>query len=148
MQMIEWAREHDLFIVSGSDMFAENAPIAKKNITVEVEFGFTPFEALRHATGNAGKVLEMSGPARNPYREGPLGVIAEGAYADILLWSSDPTKDIMVLEDESKLGMIMKGGELYKNTLVSDTDPTYRPAPTMRISPTNPEFVQRNGCCI
>ncbi len=148
LQMIEWARKHNLFIVSGSDMFAENAPIAKKNITVEVDFGFTAFEALRHATGNAGKVLEMSGPARNPYREGPLGVIAEGAYADILLWSSDPTKDITVLEDESKLGLIMKGGELYKNILVSDTDPAHRPAPQMRISPDNPEFTQRNACCI
>jgi imidazolonepropionase-like amidohydrolase len=148
MQMIEWARQHNVFITSGSDMFAENTPISKKNITVEVQFGFTAFEALQHATGNAGKVLEMSGPARNPYREGPLGVIAEGAYADILLWTSDPTKDIMVLEDERKLGLIMKGGELYKNTLVSDTDPTYRPAPTMRISPASPEFVQRNGCCI
>lgn len=118
------------------------------NIAVEVDlFGFTAVEALRHATGNAGKVLEMSGPARNPYREGPLGVIAEGAYADLLLWSSDPTKDITVLEDESKLGLIMKGGELYKNTLVSDTDPTYRPAPIMRISPSSPQFVQQNGCC-
>jgi imidazolonepropionase-like amidohydrolase len=148
VQMIEWAREHNLFIVSGSDMFAENAPIAKKNITVEVDLGFTPFEALRHATGNAGKVLEMSGPARNPYREGPLGVIADGAYADILLWSSDPTKDIKVLEDESKLGLIMKGGELYKNILVGDTDPTHRPAPRMRISPDDPEFSHRAGCCV
>ena len=148
MQMIEWAREHNVFIVSGSDMFAENTHISKKNITCEVQFGFTATEALRHATGNASKVLEMSGPARNPYREGPLGIIAEGAYADLLLWTSDPTKDIMVLEDESKLGLVMKGGELYKNTLVNDTDPTYRPAPTMRISPSSPEFVQRSGCCI
>jgi len=148
LQMIEWARKHNLFIVSGSDMFAENTHIVKKNITVETMFGFTAIEALRHATGNAGKVLEMSGPARNPYRDGPLGVIAEGAYADLLLWTGDPTKDIMVLEDESQLGLIMKGGELYKNTLVSDNDSTYRPAPTMRVSPASPEFVQRNGCCI
>jgi imidazolonepropionase-like amidohydrolase len=149
LQMVEWAKQHGVFMISGSDMFAENWPIAKKNITIEVDlFGFTAVEALRHATGNAGKVLEMSGPARNPYRDGPLGVIAEGAYADLLLWAEDPTKDIMVLEDEAKLGLIMKGGELYKNTLVSDTDPTYRPAPTMRVSPTNPELVQRNGCCI
>jgi len=148
MQMIEWARKHKLFIISGSDMFAENTHISKKNITCETQFGFSAVEALRHVNGNAGKVLEMSGPARNPYRDGPLGVVAEGAYADLLLWAEDPTKDIMVLEDESKPGLIMKGGELYKNTLVSDTDPTYRPAPTMRISPTNPEFIQRSGCCI
>jgi imidazolonepropionase-like amidohydrolase len=117
LQMVKWAREHDLFIISGSDMFAEQWPITKKNITIE------------------GKVLAMSGPARNPYREGPLGVIQEGAYADILLWNGDPTEDISIIEDEDKLQLIMKDGELYKNTTVSTADPTYRPAPEMRITP-------------
>jgi imidazolonepropionase-like amidohydrolase len=148
LQMVEWAKKHGLFIVTGSDMFAENWPIAKKNITIEVEmFGFTPTEALRHSTGNAGEVLAMSGPARNPYREGPIGVIAPGAYADMLLWDGDPTKDIMVLEDEDKLRLIMKDGELYKNTTVSDTDSTYRPAPTMRISPSDVESGNHGMCC-
>lgn len=134
--MVEYARKHDVFIVSGSDMFAEQWPITKKNITVEVDlFGFTPYEALLHATGNAGKVLEMSGPARNPYRDGPLGVIQEGAYADILLWDGNPLEDIMVIEDESKLSLIMKDGDLYKNTTVPTEDPVYRPAPEMRIRP-------------
>lgn len=136
LQMVKWARKHGVFIVSGSDMFAEQWAISKKNITIEVElFEFTPVEALRHATGNAGKVLAMSGPARNPYRDGPIGVIKEGAYADILLWANDPTKDIKVIEDEVKLQLIMKDGELYKNTTVKTTDPTYRPAPEMRIKP-------------
>jgi imidazolonepropionase-like amidohydrolase len=136
IQMVKWARKHNLFIVSGSDMFAEQWPISKKNITIEVElFEFTPVEALRHATGNAGKVLEMSGPARNPYRDGPLGVIQEGAYADILLWDGDPTQDIMIIEDEEKLDIIMKDGEIFKNTVVDNTDPSYRPAPDVRIKP-------------
>ena len=136
IQMVKWARKHNLFIVSGSDMFAEQWPISKKNITIEVElFEFTPVEALRHATGNAGKVLEMSGPARNPYRDGPLGVIQEGAYADILLWDGDPTQDIMIIEDEEKLDIIMKDGEIFKNTVVDNTDPSYRPAPNARIKP-------------
>ena len=136
LQMVKWARKHKVFIVSGSDMFAEQWPNAKKNITVEVElFEFSPIEALQHATGNAGKVLAMSGPARTPYRDGPIGVIKEGAYADILLWGDDPTKDIKVIEDEDKLQLIMKDGELFKNTTVSTTDPTYRPAPEMRVTP-------------
>jgi len=136
LKMVEWAKKHDVFIISGSDMFAEQWPISKKNITIEVElFGFTPFEALKHATGNASVVLEMSGPARNPYREGPLGVIKKGAYADILLWSDDPTKNIKVIEDEEKLDFIMKNGEIYKNTLVDHKAPSYRPAPDSRIKP-------------
>jgi len=136
LQMVKWARKHGIFIISGSDMFAENWPITKKNITIEVElFEFTPVEALRHATGNAGKVLAMSGPARNPYRDGPLGVIEEGAYADILLWRGDPTQDIKIIEDEDKLQLIMKDGEIFKNIVVEQSDPTYRPAPEMRVIP-------------
>ena len=118
LQMVKWAKKHKLFIISGSDMFAEQWPITKKNITIEVElFEFTPYEALLHATGNAGVVLAMSGPARNPYRDGPLGVIEEGAYADVLLWSGDPLQDIKLIEDEEKLKLIMKDGKIYKNTL-------------------------------
>jgi len=136
LQMVKWAKQHDVFIISGSDMFAEQWPITKKNITIEVElFEFSPVEALRHATGNAGKVLAMSGPARNPYRDGPLGVIQEGAYADILLWNGDPTNNIKIIEDEHKLQLIMKDGEIFKNTAVPESDPVYRPAPTMRIRP-------------
>lgn len=136
IQMVEWARKHGVFIISGSDMFAENWPIVKKNITIEVElFDFTPVEALRHATGNAAKVLAMSGPARNPYRDGSLGVIEEGAYADILIWNGDPTQDIKIIEDEDKLQLIMKDGEIFKNTVVPDSAPTYRAAPKMRVTP-------------
>ena len=134
--MVKWARKHKLFIVSGSDMFAENWPIAKKNLTIEVElFEFTPYEALLHATGNAGKVLAMSGPARNPYREGPLGVIEKGAYADLLIWSGNPLEDIKIIEDESKLKLIVKDGVIYKNTTVPATDKLFRPAPEHGITP-------------
>lgn len=43
LQMVEWAREHEVFIISGSDMFAEQWPISKQNITIEVDlFGCTP----------------------------------------------------------------------------------------------------------
>ena len=39
---------------------------------------------LKQLTSTAGEMLALSGP-RNPYRDGKLGVIEEGAYADILL---------------------------------------------------------------
>ena len=136
IQMVEWAKKHKVFIISGSDMFAENWPITKKNITIEVElFKFTPYEALLHATGNAGKVLAMSGPARNPYREGPLGVVKEGAYADVLIWNGNPLENIKIIEDESKLKLIVKDGMIYKNTTVPAGDKQYRPAPEYGITP-------------
>lgn len=41
-------------------------------------------ENMRQNTSNAGKWLAEIGP-KNPNKEGPLGVIAEGAYADLIL---------------------------------------------------------------
>ena len=115
--MIEWAKKHNVFIVSGGDMFAENTSIAKKNLTIEAEFGFEPWEIMQHATYNAGKVLAMSGPARSPYIEGPLGVIEVGAYADIIIWEKSPLDDINNLLPNENLKVIMKDGEFIKNTL-------------------------------
>ncbi|HXH85234.1 MAG TPA: amidohydrolase family protein, partial [Nitrospira sp.] len=56
---------------------------------------FTPAEVLRQATSSSGELLALSGP-RNPY-PGKLGVIEEGAYADLLLINGDPTGDISIL---------------------------------------------------
>ena len=62
-------------------------------------------------------LLEMTGP-RNPYVDGPLGVIAEGAYADILLVNGDPTEDVAVFSDwENSIDLVMKDGVIYRNEL-------------------------------
>ncbi len=116
-QMIEWARKHKLFIISGGDMFAENSPIAIKNLTIEKTLGFENWEIMQHATYNAGKVLAMSGPARNPYREGPIGVIEAGAYADVLIWEKSPLDDIDNLEVKGNIKLMVQDGKVLKNTL-------------------------------
>ena len=52
------------------------------------------------------------------YREGPLGVIKEGAYADLLIVDGNPLEDITILaEPDKNLSLIMKDGKIYKNTL-------------------------------
>ncbi|MGI9199815.1 MAG: amidohydrolase family protein, partial [Woeseiaceae bacterium] len=55
---------------------------------------------------------------RNPYPLA-LGVIKEGAYADILLVDGNPLDDISLLSEdyEESLRIIMKDGVIYKNTL-------------------------------
>jgi imidazolonepropionase-like amidohydrolase len=74
------------------------------------------FDALRMATGDAGRLLEMSGE-RAPY-PGKLGVIAEGALADILVWDGDPGTDLDFLADpDTNLRLGMKGGRVFKETL-------------------------------
>lgn len=78
---------------------------------------FSPLEILRQATSGAAELLELSGK-RNPYRQGKLGVIEEGAYADLLLVDGDPLADITVFsEPEKNLRLIVKNGIVYKNTL-------------------------------
>jgi imidazolonepropionase-like amidohydrolase len=117
IQMIKWAKKHNVFIVSGGDMFAEMTPFAKKNITQESQFGWEPWEILQHATYNAGKVLAMSGPARSPYRDGPLGVIEVGAYADMIIWEKSPLDDIENVLPNENIKVLMKDGEVIKNSL-------------------------------
>ena len=86
------------------------------------EFGyrlrwFTSLEILKQATSHNAKLLELTGP-RNPYQEGPLGVIQEGAYADLLIVDGNPLENILVLENyEKNIQLIMKDGIVYKNTL-------------------------------
>ena len=67
-----------------------------------VEFGMTPMQAIQSATSRAAELLGMSGK---------LGVIAPGAYADIVAVTGDPLKDIKVLE---KVGFVMKDGKVFK----------------------------------
>ncbi len=77
---------------------------------------FTPAEILRQATANSAELLAMSGP-RNPY-PGKLGVIENGAYADLLLINGNPLEDISILTDpEKNLALIMKDGKIFKNII-------------------------------
>lgn len=117
LQMIEWAKKYNVKIISGSDMFAENTPNAKLNITIEKTFGWEPWQILQHNTYNAGQVLKMSGPARTPYREGAIGVIEVGAYADIIIWEKSPLEDIENVIPNDNIKILIKDGEVLKNIL-------------------------------
>lgn len=78
---------------------------------------FTAYEILKQATSNNAELFERSGK-RHPYQQGPLGVIQEGAYADIVVVNGNPLKDIKLLANpEENLTIIMKDGKVYKNTL-------------------------------
>ena len=69
------------------------------------------------ATAVNGELLALSGE-RNPYPK-KLGVIEEGAYADLLLIDGNPLKDIKLMENPAKhFLIIMKDGKIYKDILV------------------------------
>ena len=108
-QMIGWAFEHDLLIVTGGDMFgkayvgrqADNLRIIPKEID-----GVTPYQVLKTATSDAATVLSWSG-GMNPYKYGTLGTIAEGGYADIILVDGNPLENLSALGD---VVMVVKDG--------------------------------------
>jgi imidazolonepropionase-like amidohydrolase len=66
-------------------------------------YGFTPAEALVSATKLGGELMDL-----------PLGQVREGWLADLLLVDGDPTTDVSIMADRSRLAMIMKGGVVYK----------------------------------
>jgi imidazolonepropionase-like amidohydrolase len=81
---------------------------------------YTPAEALKMATGDNGELLELSG-LTNPY-PGKLGVIEEGALADLVLVDGNPLENIKLIEDPDKnFVVIMKDGKIYKDSLGSSS---------------------------
>ncbi|MDC8771422.1 metal-dependent hydrolase family protein [Roseateles albus] len=79
---------------------------------------YSPAETIAIATGGNGQLLALSGE-RNPY-PGKLGVVEEGALADLLLVDGDPVANIKLIEDPAKnLLVIMKDGKIHKNTLTN-----------------------------
>ncbi|MFW2406106.1 MAG: amidohydrolase family protein [Gammaproteobacteria bacterium] len=116
--LMNTARKIGLPVAFGTDSFgAERVYVgAVKEFSYRLRW-FDSLEILKQATSHNAKLLELTGP-RNPYKDGPLGVIQPGAYADLLIVDGDPLDDVTVLEDyEANLRLIMKDGNIYKNTL-------------------------------
>ena len=91
-------------IAFGTDAggFPWTEPIAQE-FAREVEFGMTPMQAIQTATSRAAELLEM---------QGKIGVIAPGAYADIVAVPDDPLRDVNALKNVT---FVMKNGEVYKS---------------------------------
>jgi|tagenome__1003787_1003787.scaffolds.fasta_scaffold20945034_2 imidazolonepropionase-like amidohydrolase len=70
-----------------------------------VKYGMTPAEAIQAATVNAATLIG---------RDKDVGSLAPGKYADIIAVAGDPVTNVTELEH---VGFVMKGGEVYKNTL-------------------------------
>jgi imidazolonepropionase-like amidohydrolase len=114
---IALAKKYKLKTAFGTDiLFSQRLAQRQGELLVKFTRWYTPGETLAMATGTNGELLAMSGE-RNPY-PGKLGVIEQGALADLLLVDGDPIADIKLIEDPAKnLVVIMKDGKIYKNIL-------------------------------
>jgi len=90
-------------IVYGTDMggIPWTEPIAQ-DFPRMVEFGMAPMDAIQSATSRAAVMLEM---------EGKIGVIAPGAFADVIGVRGDPLRDIKLLEN---VDFVMKDGQVVR----------------------------------
>jgi imidazolonepropionase-like amidohydrolase len=98
----------------GTDFLFDPALNAEQNdYLVRLKSWFTPAEIVKMVTYDNAQLLALSGP-RSPYR-GALGVVEEGALADLLLVDGNPLAQIDLLGDpKANFDVIMKGGRLYK----------------------------------
>lgn len=101
----------------GTDLLFDAKLAAKQGkFLAKLKKWYTPYEALKMATSDNAELLKLSGP-RDPY-PGKLGVIENGAYADLLLVDGNPLQNLDLVADPDKnFVLIMKDGKIYKNTL-------------------------------
>jgi imidazolonepropionase-like amidohydrolase len=109
------AKKYKLKVAWGTDILFEPKLVAKQGaILATMTRWYTPAEVLKMATSTNAELLALSG-LRSPY-PGKLGVVEEGALADLLLVDGDPTANIQLIADPAKnFLVIMKNGVIYKD---------------------------------
>ena len=93
-------------IVFGTDIggISWSEPIAQE-FPHMVNLGMPPMGAIKSATSSAAEMLDM---------QGQIGVIAPGAWADIVAVNGDPLADIKVLQN---VQFVMKDGKVFRNEI-------------------------------
>jgi len=107
-QMIRNARARGIAILSGSDTGNASAFVhgrwhGKEAELFVNEVGMTPIEAVVANTSRNAWLMGL---------DGEIGVIAPGRIADIVIWDSDPTADITVLQRPDEISVIIKDGRI------------------------------------
>jgi len=111
------ARKYNVRTAFGSDILGDAAAASRQGAALAVLARWnTSAEALTMATANNGELMALSGFI-NPY-PGKLGVVENGALADLLLVDGNPLENLdLVADPDRNFLVIMKDGRIYKNTL-------------------------------
>ncbi|GET43409.1 metal-dependent hydrolase family protein [Microseira wollei] len=140
--LFNWAKKYNVNLAWGTDLlFQPDKTYLQNSFIPKLKTWLSNFEVLKLVTHDNAQLLALSGP-RNPY-PGELGVIKEGAYADLLLVDGNPLDDLEVLGDYklaisplifneeetdnkpeftmiNHFKVIMKDGKIYKNEISPD----------------------------
>ncbi len=92
----------------GSDLLGQLQVEQSREFIFRAEV-LKPIEIIRQATTVGAEILRQ---------EGKLGIVAPGAYADLIVVDGNPLKKLeLFLDQGAHLPVIMKGGQFHKNTL-------------------------------
>jgi imidazolonepropionase-like amidohydrolase len=128
---VELANKYEINLGFGSDVVVSNKLSSRSTRDFQMyQFSeaFGPYRTLKALTSDNGRLMALTGK-NNPY-PGKLGVIEEGAYADIILVDGNPLEDISLLgavddmfaspraePSIPTIPFVMKDGVIYRNTL-------------------------------
>jgi len=116
-KVVALTKKYKVKTAFGTDLLFDPKLAAKQGkFLAKLKKWYTPYEALKMATHDNAQLLKMSGP-RDPY-PGVLGVVKEGALADLILVDGNPLQNLDLVADADKnFVVIMKDGKIYKNTV-------------------------------
>ena len=105
---LELCKRAGVPVAYGSDLLGQLQEEQSREFLIRGEV-MTPLEVIQSATTIGARVLR---------REGKLGVIAPGAFADLLVVDGNPLESLKLFQDQgAHLSAIMKGGRFHKNRL-------------------------------
>ena len=98
-------------VAFGTDLIADMHHLQNQEFLLRAEV-FTPLEILRQVTSVNASLIALSGP-NNPY--GNLGVIEQGAVADLILVEGNPLENLALMtQPKTSFSLIMKNGKIVK----------------------------------
>ncbi len=110
LKSLEICKRHDIKVGYGSDLLGQLQVDQSREFLLRREV-LSPIEIIRQATLVGAEIVRMPGK---------LGVVAPGAYADILVVDGDPIKKLELLTGQGEnLSVIMKAGDFHKNRLAA-----------------------------
>lgn len=110
----ELAKKYKMKIAYGTDVLFDAQKASRPDLQLlKMKRWFSNLEILKMVTGNNGELLALSGK-RSPY-SGKIGVIEEGALADIILFDGNLIQNLELISDNQKMILVIKNGVIYRN---------------------------------
>ncbi|MEZ5843129.1 MAG: amidohydrolase family protein [Hyphomicrobiaceae bacterium] len=110
LRSLEICKRAGVPVAFGTDLLGQLQVDQSREFALRAKV-LTPIEIIRSATTVGAKVIR---------REGQLGCVKAGAWADLLVVDGNPLKDLSVLDGQGRhLAAIMKGGRFHKNRLTA-----------------------------